>query len=329
MKLRALLVVLLLAATGFAQSIMQDQNTNTWGLNGFASGSAQKYPDIKGTITNQFEVVVKGTAPATLTVTIVGCMRGGTCSSTLATSSGTSSQLLSPSTSNIFDFYQVTTSWTGGDSTTQFVINRTGTVARVPGGGGSGTVSANNGSAGAIANYAAAGGSTTVGPDANLTDASNTLTYSGTIASSGTSTGAACNNWVNGFKLTGATNTGVLTNGSNAVTLCSNAVNVASAFSTAFAINGTANIGFNGGKGQHFVNQAATSDMAGVCTGSTTTCSVTFTTNYTSTPSCVVTPTTSGVTSFIITSQATTGFTVTYAPSAATNFNYICIGNPN
>lgn len=35
---------------------------------------------------------------------------------------------------------------------------------------GSGTVSANNGSAGAIANYAAAGGSTTVGPDATLVD---------------------------------------------------------------------------------------------------------------------------------------------------------------
>jgi hypothetical protein len=46
-------------------------------------------------------------------------------------------------------------------------------------GTGSGTVSVNNGTAGAIANYAAAGGSTTVGPDANLVDASNTLTYLG------------------------------------------------------------------------------------------------------------------------------------------------------
>lgn len=36
---------------------------------------------------------------------------------------------------------------------------------------GTGTVSANNGTAGAIANYAAAGGSTTIGPDANLVDA--------------------------------------------------------------------------------------------------------------------------------------------------------------
>ena len=51
------------------------------------------------------------------------------------------------------------------------------------GGGSSGTVSANNGTVGALANYAAAGGSTTVGPDANLDDGgttANTLTYKGT-----------------------------------------------------------------------------------------------------------------------------------------------------
>src|ERR1700746_717029 len=47
-------------------------------------------------------------------------------------------------------------------------------------GGGSGTVSANNGSAGAVANYAAAGGSTTVGPDATLLDNGTNLIYTGT-----------------------------------------------------------------------------------------------------------------------------------------------------
>lgn len=47
-------------------------------------------------------------------------------------------------------------------------------------GSGSGTVSANSGSVGAVANYAAAGGSTTVGPDTLLTDNGTTLTYSGT-----------------------------------------------------------------------------------------------------------------------------------------------------
>ena len=59
------------------------------------------------------------------------------------------------------------------------MLTTMGQINNGGGGGGSGTVSANNGSAGAIANYAAAAGSTTVGPDANLTDASNTLTYTG------------------------------------------------------------------------------------------------------------------------------------------------------
>lgn len=43
-------------------------------------------------------------------------------------------------------------------------------VVSTGGGAGSGTVSANNGTAGAVANYAAAGGSTTVAADANLFD---------------------------------------------------------------------------------------------------------------------------------------------------------------
>lgn len=79
----------------------------------------------------------------------------------------------------------------------------------------------------------------------------------------------------------------------------------------------------------HVNKAAANNDSAGVVSGATTTAVKTFATNYTSTPACVVTPTTSGVTSFIITAQSNSGFTVTYAPSAATNFNYVCFGNPN
>lgn len=179
MKTKLIALFFLLCGCAVAQWTPVDQNTNTWGLNGSNSATQLFYPD-KGTLTEQFEVVVKGTAPSTLTVTVVGCMRGGTCSSTLATSSGTASQLLSPSTLNIYDKYGVTVSWTGGDATTQFVVNRTGLTARnSSGGSGSGTVSANSGTAGAIANYAAAAGSTTVGPDSLLTDASSVLTYTG------------------------------------------------------------------------------------------------------------------------------------------------------
>jgi hypothetical protein len=49
-----------------------------------------------------------------------------------------------------------------------------------PTGSGSGTVNANSGSAGAVTFYPAAGGSTTVGPDALLTDSGTSLTYTGT-----------------------------------------------------------------------------------------------------------------------------------------------------
>lgn len=73
-----------------------------------------------------------------------------------------------------------------------------------PSGSGSGTVSANNGSAGAIANYAAAGGSTTVGPDATLVDNGATLAYSGTtgiVAPSGSASAP-------GLVFSGATTTG-------------------------------------------------------------------------------------------------------------------------
>jgi len=139
MKRFALVGVLaLLCGSALAQVTFQDQNSAIWGLNGALSGTTLKLPDSKGTINNQFEVKVNGTAPSTLTVTIAGCMRGGTCGSTLATSSGTASQILTPSSSNIYDNYAVTTTWTGGDATTQFVINRSGTT----GGGGGGATSA-------------------------------------------------------------------------------------------------------------------------------------------------------------------------------------------
>jgi hypothetical protein len=95
------------------------------------------------------------------------------------------------------------------------------------------------------------------------------------------------------------------------------------------SITASGNFGFTSGKGQHFTAQAANNDLGGVCSGTVTTCAVTFTTNYTSTPACIVTPTTAGVTSAIITTQANSGFTVTYAPSGTTNFNYVCLGNPN
>jgi hypothetical protein len=70
------------------------------------------------------------------------------------------------------------TAFSGGSSPT-ITVNYEG-WAYNPSGGGSGTVSANSGSAGAIGVYAAAGGSTTIGPDTTLNDSGTVLTYSGT-----------------------------------------------------------------------------------------------------------------------------------------------------
>ncbi len=90
------------------------------------------------------------------------------------------------------------------------------------------------------------------------------------------------------------------------------------------------NIGFSGGKGQHFVTQAANNDHAGtVATSSSTKASLSFTTNYTSAPVCVLTPQTAGLTSWYLSAISTNGFTVTVAPSGTYTFGYICVGNPN
>ncbi|HEX4785389.1 MAG TPA: hypothetical protein VH350_13680 [Candidatus Sulfotelmatobacter sp.] len=90
------------------------------------------------------------------------------------------------------------------------------------------------------------------------------------------------------------------------------------------------NIGFSGGKGQHFVTKAANNDHAGtVATSSSTKASLSFTTNYTSAPVCVLTPQTPGLTSWYLSAISTRGFTVTVAPSGTYTFGYICVGNPN
>jgi hypothetical protein len=90
------------------------------------------------------------------------------------------------------------------------------------------------------------------------------------------------------------------------------------------------NFGFVNTKGQHFVTQAANNDLCGTFTvSSSTTGSVTFTTNYTSTPAVLLTPQTTGLTSWFISAVSNSGFTVTVAPSGTYTFAYHVIGNPN
>jgi len=133
-SLALLFFLLLVTAIAWSQFTPRDTDSQI----ATATGTTLKFQDGKGTISNKFEVIVNGTAPATLTITLVGCMRGGTCSGTLATSSGTANQLLTPSATDIYDYYQMPVAWTGGNSTTYITINRTGTVARNAPSGGAG-----------------------------------------------------------------------------------------------------------------------------------------------------------------------------------------------
>lgn len=90
------------------------------------------------------------------------------------------------------------------------------------------------------------------------------------------------------------------------------------------------NFAFTGGKGQHFKTQSANNDICGTFTVSaSTTGSVTFTTNYTATPVVVLTPQTTGLTSWFLSAVSNSGFTVTVAPSGTYTFGYITVGNPN
>jgi len=124
-------------------------------------------------MTLQPEVSISGQAAANTQVT--------PSTSSTAQSTITAAGVFSTSVSGYDDFLLCVTAYTSGTAT--IYLNSTKATAGGnggSGGSGSGTVSANNGSVGALAVYAAAGGSTTVGPDATLTDNGASLTYSGT-----------------------------------------------------------------------------------------------------------------------------------------------------
>src|SRR5207249_3622086 len=75
--------------------------------------------------------------------------------------------------------------------------------------------------------------------------------------------------------------------------------------------------------GQHIRTFGAGSDLSGtLATSASTTASFTFATAYTATPACVLTPQTTGLTSWYLSAISTTGFTVTVAPSGTYTFGF-------
>jgi hypothetical protein len=86
------------------------------------------FPDALGTRSDNFEILVTG-APATLAITLNGCMTGGTCTA-LTTYSATSNTVLSTS-GGPYTTYQIVYTMTGGTSPT-ITVNRLATTAGIP-----------------------------------------------------------------------------------------------------------------------------------------------------------------------------------------------------
>lgn len=143
-------MVVLLVGAAHCQVNYRDRQSQLWGgvvsSPGqpfmFASGQFVYFDDYAGTTANTFEIIAGGTAASTLTATIAGCMPGGTCSSALGTSSGVSSQFVQFTSQFPYSRWKITVSWTGGDTTTTFQVNRLG-VPTGTGGGSGGAVTAN------------------------------------------------------------------------------------------------------------------------------------------------------------------------------------------
>lgn len=134
MKRIALAFALVLTAISFAlgQSVnnkgTKEQDTQSTSV----SGTVLRFNDTLGTQTNSFEMVPTG-GPATVTVTIDGCMRGGKCNTSIGSTSSTTSTIINLTMTNgPYDFYNVNVAFTGGTNPT-FTFNRTGTAARSSG----------------------------------------------------------------------------------------------------------------------------------------------------------------------------------------------------
>jgi hypothetical protein len=170
--------------------------------------------------------------------------------------------------------------------------------------GGSGTVGANNGVAGALATYAAASGSTTVGPDSGLTsNATGTLTLGAVGVGTGLTTYA------------GSTS-GSINWGCNAA--------ACTTFQTATPIQTTA----NSGMAMKHLGQIAANNFAGSCTMVSGTCNVTINLTYT-TPLCFASYVSGTLTGFP--KAALSATTMTLSSTVGTDTAVLagfCMGNP-
>lgn len=173
-------------------------------------------------------------------------------------------------------------------------------------GGGSGTVSANNGVANALAIYPAASGSTTVGASGDIVDQGTGTFTVGAVGASGNGT----------IQMLGST--------SGTVQWACNAA-VCNTISSASPVQ----LLSNSGVATKHLNQVAASNFLGTCTmAATTTCTITINSTYT-TPVCFASVQSAAPTTFQG-SAALSGTTLTITASASNSNTWgaFCAGNP-
>lgn len=209
------------SATSGCATITTDTDKSTVGIQvtGTWTGTLQPQVAIQGQAAVNTQVTPAGSSTPQSTITVNGIY-------TTSVAGTSTFQLCGPT----------------GTGTAVVWLNGSKAAVKVQGGGsGSGTVSANNTAAGAVANYAAAGGSTTVGPT-TLNYVAPTLTVStagggnGVVALSGNTSGAASLT----APAVGGTNTNPI--------VSSNAISIPATAGTAGLVNGSvANSGISFG----------------------------------------------------------------------------------
>lgn len=106
------------------QTLQACSNAQTIAL---GAGSITIYNQLHGT-TGSFEYVFAG-SPATVSVALAGCMKGGTCDP-LETYTTAANSIRAPLVSKVYDYYTVTPTGTGGTAPT-LTVNTTLTLGRL------------------------------------------------------------------------------------------------------------------------------------------------------------------------------------------------------
>ena len=98
------------------------------GVAGTTSVSGTALPNVAnagGVLHASFEEIPTG-SPATVSVTVVGCMRGGTCDAASNTNTTATATIVYVTFAKAYDYFVVTPSWTGGTAVTYTVNYRIG-----------------------------------------------------------------------------------------------------------------------------------------------------------------------------------------------------------